>query len=128
MSEICSYAVNEDNILVAVGGSWCDGPRMRRFLRITFAPAPFGGVAIETELVREEPRAVVHLLDRHADRGNGLLESCSWCERVKVLEEWMEIEEAVTRLQLFEDATLPVLTHGICEVCAARIQGELALP
>jgi hypothetical protein len=105
----------------------CDSPSMLRVLRIDFAPAPHGGVAIASEMVREEPRTEARLLDRSVPRGDGLLELCSWCERVKVDGSWCEIEEAVDRLQLFEDEALPGLTHGICEACVERVEGEMAM-
>lgn len=182
MSETCSYTVNEDNILIDVGGSWsrfacdndapelqepaplgrslfdfigdrttaqlylqvltqvrrrqrtqafdirCDGPTVRRFLRITFAPAPHGGVSVKSELLREESRDAVRLLDPAAARGGELLKSCSWCERVSIMGGWFEIEEAAARLRLFDAALLPVLTHGICADCLDRVERELALP
>ena len=180
MGETCSYTVNEENILIDVGGSWsrfacdndapelqgpaplgrslfefigdpttaqlyfqvltqvrrrqraqafdirCDSPTVRRFLRITFAPAPDGGVSVKSALLREEVREAVRLLDRAAARGGELLKSCSWCERVSILEGWYEIEDAAARLHLFDAALLPVLTHGICADCTERVEAELA--
>ena len=105
----------------------CDGPAVRRFLRITFAPAPGNGVSVKSELLREEFREPVRLLDPAAARDGELLRSCSWCERVSIAGGWYEIEEAAARLRLFDAALLPHLTHGICEDCKARVERELAL-
>ncbi len=103
----------------------CDSPRMRRFLRLTFVPAPLRAVAVESELLREEPRAAVALLVRGGARSSEVLESCSWCERVSVEGEWYDIEEAVARLRSFENDDLPALSHGICDDCLARVERQL---
>ncbi len=104
----------------------CDGPRVRRFLRLTFSPAALGQTDITSRVVREEPRDSVPLLDRARPRSDELLRSCSWCERVQAHGSWCEVEEAVARLQLFDDVTLPAVSHGICEDCLERVERDLA--
>jgi hypothetical protein len=53
-----------------------------------------------------------------------LLIVCSWCDRLKLPDEtWVEVEQAVSRLGLFERETLPKLTHGVCEDCFKSLGG-----
>jgi hypothetical protein len=53
---------------------------------------------------------------------------CGWCKKVDVGGSWAEVEEAVTRLRLFDRPLLPQLTHGICEGCYDRMVETLREP
>ena len=98
----------------------CDGPEFRRLLEMTISSAANGNVEFETSIVQIEARAPLALLSRATPRSNELLRVCAWCTRVDVSagsNDWVEVEEAVDRLRLFELEKAPQLTHGICEVC-----------
>ena len=43
---------------------------------------------------------------------------CGWCDRFVVDGEWVEVEEAARRLELFATRELPALSHGICPHCS----------
>ena len=44
---------------------------------------------------------------------------CSLCKRIKAYEtRWLELEEAIETLNLFDTAELPELVYGICDGCA----------
>lgn len=68
--------------------SRCDGPGKRRFMTIRLSALPAGVVGFESRTVREEPRAIVPLLDRLAQRSQDQVRMCSWCKRVQVGQEW----------------------------------------
>jgi hypothetical protein len=38
---------------------------------------------------------------------------------------WCEVEEAVTRLKLFEAASIPSISHGVCPPCLETALKEL---
>jgi hypothetical protein len=42
---------------------------------------------------------------------------CGWCKRVAIGDAWMEVEDAVSELRLFERKVLPDISHGICPDC-----------
>ena len=44
---------------------------------------------------------------------------CAWCDRFLVEGEWVEVEEAAARLQLFLRSELPTISHGICPSCTS---------
>ena len=46
---------------------------------------------------------------------------CGWCDRFEVDGEWVEVEEAAQRLELFDRAELPTISHGICPDCNALL-------
>ena len=51
---------------------------------------------------------------------------CGWCKRVAVPpDRWLEVEEAVAALALFDEPRPPQLTHGVCEECSSRLSDIL---
>jgi len=97
----------------------CDGPEVRRRMDIRIVARPGGravlfSARLRSEEEREEPQP---LLDPEAPRGEETLTMCGWCDRFEVGGEWVEVEEAARRLELFDRPDLPVLHHGICPDC-----------
>lgn len=99
----------------------CDGPRCRRLMRMQIRLHGSGGVEFRTRTLSEEPRPAVPLLECHTHHSRTLLNACGWCNRISVQDEWMEVEQAVARLHLFEHLRLPTLSHGICDDCYAKM-------
>jgi hypothetical protein len=52
------------------------------------------------------------------------LRLCAWCYRAD-RGGWRDIEEVIASEQLLERATLPLITHGICDACLAEAAAEL---
>ncbi|HEY6551078.1 MAG TPA: hypothetical protein VIY71_07770 [Solirubrobacterales bacterium] len=97
----------------------CDGPDMRREMNIRIVARPGGRVVLFSARMRsEEERDLPQLLlDPATPRSDEVLEMCGWCDRFEVDGEWVEVEEAARRLELFNRAELPALSHGICPDC-----------
>lgn len=97
----------------------CDGPDVRREMEIRILARPGGrAVLFSARLRSEEEREVSQpLLDPAAPRGDDTLRMCGWCDRFEVEGEWVEVEEAARRLELFERSEMPALSHGICPDC-----------
>jgi len=104
----------------------CDSPGTRRFMELVVIPREGGGVELASRAIRTEPRPLVRLLEDDAERSEDFLRVCSMCKKVALSEDrWVEAEEAVTALGLFEKDRMPQLTHGICPACYARAMAEL---
>jgi hypothetical protein len=97
----------------------CDAPHVRREMDIRILTRPGGRVVLFSARLRseEERETLQPLLDVEVPRGEDVIEMCGWCDRFEVDGEWVEVEEAARRLQLFNRAELPALSHGICPVC-----------
>lgn len=96
----------------------CDAPAIRRALEMRIEPEGAGGLLFTTRSFDERDGPHVPLLEARAPRNaSQLLCMCSWCKRVEQAGEWLEIEEAVRRLRLLEQAELPDVTHGLCPAC-----------
>lgn len=95
----------------------CDAPSLRRYLVMTVEPAAHSGVAFLTRLLKVENRLPVRLLETAALRSHELVRMCSWCKRIVVDDDYTEVDDAVSRLKLFNQDPVPGITHGICNPC-----------
>ena len=103
----------------------CDAPDRRRFLDLTISPRRPEGLRVETTLRRSEARPAVALLDASTPRADDRLVMCGWCKSVELEGRWVEVEEAVAELRLFERERLPWISHGICPTCTDRVFGAI---
>jgi len=97
----------------------CDGPEVRREMDIRIAAHPSGQVVLFSARLRaEEPRDEIQpMLDPNAPRGEDTVTMCGWCDRFEVDGKWVEVEEAAAKLELFNRAELPAISHGVCPRC-----------
>ena len=102
----------------------CDSPGLCRYLEMTVRPEAKHGIGFESVTRAVERRPPEPLLEAALDESGNLL-SCSWCRRFFV-SEWVEVEEAVTRLGLLENEAHSV-THGICPDCDSRVRASSGL-
>jgi hypothetical protein len=99
----------------------CDAPEMARLALMELRSAGADGeVRLRSHFVTEAPRLPQRLFDAHAERDDRMLRSCGWCNRFDV-GTWVPVEHAVERLGLLRGGTVPQVTHGICDRCAAYL-------
>jgi hypothetical protein len=108
-------------------GIRCDSPVQRRFLEFEIGPRP-GGFRVHSTVVRTEPRHAQELLTSGRFDDGTVLQMCGWCKRVDVAGEWVEVEEAVRRLSLFDRDVLPRVAHTMCEECYSGLSHLTRLP
>lgn len=106
----------------------CDSPDCRRLLQMQIALLDSGEIEFRTTPITIEPRPFVPLLDATAPRDEAWISMCSWCNRVRYLHGWYEVEVAVELGALFELARLPKVTHGICDDCYRQMQKVVSAP
>ena len=53
--------------------------------------------------------------------GQELLHACSWCNKVLIDGQWMELDTALDRFRVGEIVHIPPVSHGICPECRQRI-------
>lgn len=103
----------------------CDSPSERRFMELQISPAEEGLLHFCSSMKRIEPRKSVALLDQNSPRSDEILLQCGWCKKVSVGDDWLEVEMAVERLELFNRSILPELSHGICADCKSLLMEDL---
>jgi len=95
----------------------CDGPSHRRFMVLEISPGTKRQVQFTVRTTRQDERKRVSLLDPLVNRTDEYLLICSWCKRVDVAGNWLDVELAVKQLELFNETSLPQITHSICNDC-----------
>ncbi len=101
----------------------CDSPQVRRFMHMTIRPADDHQVDFCILPIREEPRERIALLDVQVPRSDNFVIMCGWCQRVKA-DRWVEVEEAIASLNLFDRRIPPQISHGLCGHCKDKIMAE----
>jgi len=101
----------------------CDSPDRYRFMRLVLKPGPGGSVDCEGILVRDQARPFYSILDRAFPRSTARLPMCSLCKRLYALEsQWLELEVAIERMDLFDTASLPELEYTVCDDCRSSVR------
>lgn len=107
----------------------CDSPNVRRFMELRIAYLSGGELELQARLLREEARPAVRLVDPAASRRGEALVVCSFCKSVRTPGAWVEVEEAVARLGVFDADTVPPLRYGVCPACVRAVdEGCLSRP
>ncbi len=101
----------------------CDSPEMRREMMVRIVAHTSGrAVLFAAFMLSEEERDVPQpMLNPNSPRNHETLTMCGWCDRFLVDGEWVEIEVAVERLGLFQQAELPKIDHDICPDCSEML-------
>jgi hypothetical protein len=98
----------------------CDSPDRFRFMRLLLGPGPEGSIECEAVLLREQARPYLPILDRLCPRTKSSLPICSLCKRIFAFQaRWLEVEDAIRELDLFDSTRLPELAQVVCDDCAS---------
>ena len=104
----------------------CDEPARRRLLQLDILPRRDQELLYRVRTLKQESRPPVPLLDPGRPRQESFVTMCGWCKRVAVSpDRWLEVEEAVAALALFDEPRPPQLTHGVCEECSSSLSDIL---
>lgn len=109
----------------------CDTAELRRLSFVRIGRGRHDGrdcLEVVNGTLDERPHATrLALLDPAVPHSPDFLTICSWCKQVKLAgDRWVEVEQAMHELHLFQQPTLPGLTHGMCPACAERLRAEFA--
>jgi hypothetical protein len=100
----------------------CEAPGVRRELDLHIVSNASGRLLLFSAYMREEqPREPQPLLDPSVPRGDSTIQMCGWCDRFLVDGEWVEVEEAAARLELFRREEMPAISHDICPNCSEML-------
>ncbi|HLM61288.1 MAG TPA: hypothetical protein VK308_10820 [Pyrinomonadaceae bacterium] len=103
----------------------CDAPAYRRVLEMTVSLLEDGNVQFETREILAEERIRQNVFQNGIERSASIITVCSWCKKFDAQDgNWLEVEEAVLKLNLFEMEKLPQLSHGMCLSCYQLISGD----
>jgi hypothetical protein len=99
----------------------CDSPDRFRMMRLVLRPGRQGRIECEGILVREQERPFYSILDKAFPHSDARLRMCSLCKRVHAFDlRWMELEDGIREMRLFDTTEPPELDYVICDACSAR--------
>lgn len=96
----------------------CDSPSVARAVSMEIAPVGNGGVEFRCCL------SDAHIVAVPGPSSRELLRVCAWCWRANY-GGWRGIEEVIETAQLLTRASVPIITHGICDACLDETAAEL---
>jgi hypothetical protein len=103
----------------------CDSPAVRRFMEMEISPLNEGKVEYCCRIIREEPRDPIPLVHVKEGSEEPHLRMCSWCKKLDVGNDtWFEIEDAIKHLGLFHEASIPFVSHTMCNACMDDLDDE----
>jgi hypothetical protein len=104
----------------------CDAPTKRRLLEMHIAKQPTGTLKCVVRSLRVEDRPAIPSFNSAKVSSDALMRVCGWCKRTPDANgDWLEIEQALPRLALFQQPALPAISHGICEDCQRAMTSAL---
>jgi len=104
----------------------CDSPDCRRFMVMKLSPLSGNAIQFMAQILRQEWRQPMDILDASRDRSEEFLEICSWCKKINIPEQgWGEVEDAIQALDLFGHHSMPRMSHTICDSCYNLVKQEL---
>ena len=56
-------------------------------------------------------------IEAEMPRGERMLTTCAWCERVRLGDDWVSPHVAIRELRTFDWAEPPLFTHEMCPHC-----------
>lgn len=101
----------------------CDSPDLKRYMSMGLIPLPSNGIEMYNRILSVEPQAPVALLDPSSSRDETHISMCSWCKKIldPVSGKWLDTEEAIKTMNLFNQPTQPEISHGVCDACEATV-------
>ena len=104
----------------------CDGPERRRLLQLDILAGDGLELLYRVRTLKEEIRPSVPLLDPRRPRSETFVTMCAWCKRIAASpRRWLEVEDGVAALGLFDETRPPQITHGVCEECTVSLHQTL---
>ena len=102
----------------------CDSPEMKRYMHMSIVPFQTGSdiqmYSREIKLVPQKSIANLHFVNDH----NTLLKAylrCSMCNGYYINGEWIEIEDAVQRENIFDVDGRILVMSSVCGKCSSRL-------
>ncbi|NMC67331.1 MAG: hypothetical protein GYA61_03800 [Spirochaetales bacterium] len=100
----------------------CDNEKNMRLFELEIIPLNNGILKLIHKLIKETNRSIELDLEK---RSSELFYLCAWCNRIKVGDNFIEIDDAVNKLKMLEYNYLPKFSHCMCEECKEKLLNEM---
>jgi len=106
----------------------CESSSHRHLMEMTVTSlGNRGDVELKARLLQKQAR-MQELDPVDTPQNDEFLRACGWCSRIDIGGNWIDVEDAVAKLGMFEFSRLPQLTHGICKDCYACMLKDASSP
>jgi hypothetical protein len=96
----------------------CDSPVQFRLLEMKMSLTRKGHVRFSTKILHVEEMTDRNPLASKSVSSPEPIVVCSWCGKLNIYRQlWQDIDVAVAKVKIFEQAELPPVSHGICDDC-----------
>jgi len=104
----------------------CDSPTLFRLLEMNMSLTRKGHVRFSTKVLQIEARTNQNPLLSEPGKSQEPLVVCSWCGKLNIYRQiWQNIDVALAKVKIFEQAELPPVSHGICDDCLLALRQVL---
>ncbi|MDK2792967.1 MAG: hypothetical protein PWQ25_1830 [Deferribacteres bacterium] len=100
----------------------CDNDNYIRLFRLDIIPLDSSKIKLEHTLIDQRQRVTSLENFKQSSR---IVTMCAWCNKILCNDQYVEIDEAVNNLKLFEDEGIPKFSHGICDSCKSVLEKEI---
>jgi len=103
----------------------CDELQLIRILEACILPVGDGHLEVGFRVLSEQTRDASVILER-CGVDQPFITMCSYCGDLKDSDgTWQTLEQKITSIDLFSDASLPQISHGICPDCAENFLASI---
>ena len=96
----------------------CDSPDKRRYMRMEVYPLSENKVEFKVSIYKVEVRDPIQALGYGIENPSGFCVMCSWCKKIHLGHgRWVEVEEAISELDLFGDGKNVSVRNSVCPSC-----------
>jgi hypothetical protein len=100
----------------------CDAPDCRRLMQMQMCHEPeTHTIEFQSKVLHIQRRAPQALLAATQTTSTAVVNLCSCCKQAETDQGWVEIEDAVMRLRLFDCDRLPRTSHQVCPACREKL-------
>lgn len=105
----------------------CDSPELRRDMSLEIVPSSDYMLECRATTLQTQPHLRTPLAPSYASdlSPHEFVRLCSWCKKMHVADDWIDLAAGIHELQLFEIYQMPVLSHGICPGCRDNMLANL---
>ena len=99
----------------------CDNEQSIRLFTLEIIPLDSGKIRLIHRLKNETNREIKLNLEKRSDK---IYYLCAWCNKIKVGDSFVEIDDAVNKLKILEYNYLPKFSHIMCNDCKDKLLKE----
>ena len=99
-----------------------DSTGKRYFMTLNISSDFNQDIILDTELLGEKN---LDRITENNSENSAIIIMCSWCKDIEYNGKWLKFETAISQLELFNQSSVPSVSHGICNCCAINVRAEI---